>query len=87
MEIKESTKNRLVAFFPEYDHSFLNVLKEELHEDSSVNVAAYNVDHPLVGKPKLIVETTKGDPKTALLGAIKRLKTKNQDFTTAFKKA
>ncbi len=87
MEIKESTKNKLILLIPEFDNSMLNILKEELRNDSSVDISAFTMDHPLVGTPKLIVETNKGEPKKAILEAIKRLRAKNKEFSTAFKKA
>ena len=87
MEIKESSKNKLILLIPEFDNSMLNVLKEELRNDSSVEISAFNIDHPLVGTPKLIVETNKGEPKKAIMEAIKRLHGKNKDFSAAFKKA
>jgi len=87
MEVKESSKNKLIIMVPEFDNSLLNILKEELRKDSDVEIGAFNIDHPLVGTPKLIVQTKKGEPKKALNAAIKRLHAKNKDFISVFKKA
>lgn len=86
MEIVESSKNKLVLKLPEFDNTILNVLKEELRKDPAVEISAFNVDHPLIGTPKLVVETNKGEPKKAIMEAIKRLHDKNKEFADAFKK-
>jgi DNA-directed RNA polymerase subunit L len=67
------------------DHTFCNALKQELWNDETVKVAAYNIAHPLVGVPKFIVESS-GDVKEALLGASSRLQKRNKEFVAAFQK-
>jgi len=79
MEIKiiEDKKKRLVFELIGEDHTFCNVLREELNNDEAVTAAAYNISHPLIGIPKFIVETSDKEPKKALKDAISRLKKKN----------
>jgi DNA-directed RNA polymerase subunit L len=81
----ESKKHRLVFELKGVDHTFCNALKQELWNDEDVKVAAYNIDHPLVGVPKFIIETG-GDAKEALLGASSRLQKRNKEFLAAFEK-
>ena len=59
MELKtlESGKNKIVFELQGVGHTFCNLLVQELWKDEHVKVAAYNVDHPLIGKPKMVVET------------------------------
>ena len=85
MEIKiiEEKGNKL-EFEIDESVGFLNALKKELLNDSSVKVATYFVKHPLVGKPKMIVEAD--DPKKALNGAVSRLKKINAKFVADVKK-
>ncbi len=81
MELKtlETGKNKLVFELQGVGHTFCNLLVQELWKDEHVKVAAYNVDHPLIGKPKMVVETDgKEDVKKVLADAVKRLK-KNSD--------
>lgn len=74
MKIKENKKNKLVFELKGATHGFSNLLKEQLWKDSHIKVAAYRVDHPLVGIPTFIVETDgKESPKSALSSAIKKL--------------
>ena len=85
MEIKivEEKGNKL-EFEIDENVGFLNVLKKELLNDDSVKVATYFVKHPLVGKPKMIVEAD--DPKKALQSAVSRLKKINAKFVEDAKK-
>ena len=88
MELKviEKSKKRLVFDLIGCDHTFSGALKKELWNDKSVNISAYNVEHPLVGIPRFIVETSDKDPEKVLLDAVKRLEKKNESFLDDFKK-
>ncbi|MBS3097981.1 DNA-directed RNA polymerase subunit L [Candidatus Woesearchaeota archaeon] len=88
MEIKviEDKKNRIIIEFGDRDHTFCNVLKNELVNDSHVKIAGYNVKHPLVGKPQIIVETDGADPRRALTDAAERLKKLVERFEKEFVK-
>ncbi|MBU0666067.1 MAG: DNA-directed RNA polymerase subunit L [Nanoarchaeota archaeon] len=91
MEIKflEDTKYRVVFELKGTDHTFVNALKEELWNDADIKIAAYNIEHPLIGIPKIIVETgnSKKDAKKAIMNACDRIKKENTQFLTKFKKA
>jgi DNA-directed RNA polymerase subunit L len=89
MEIKilEDKKNKLIFESQDLGHTFCNVLKKELWKDSHVKVATYSIMHPLVSKPKMIVETDGSEtPKNALLSAIQRLKRVSEKFKKEFSK-
>lgn len=89
MEIKviENKKKKFVFELIGEDHTLCNLLREELWNDKSVTISAYNIEHPLVGIPKFIIETDgKKDPKKALLAAVTRIKKKNKDFAAQIKK-
>lgn len=76
MELKvlEDKKNRFVVEIKGEDHTFCNMLKKELWNDSHVKIATYNIHHPMIGKPKMIVETDGAEePRKALIEAAKRL--------------
>ena len=88
MEVKvlESTKKRIVFDLVGADHTFSGALKKELWNDKSIKISAYNVEHPLIGVPRFIVETEDKDPQKVLLDAVKRLEKKNESFLEDFKK-
>jgi len=88
MELKviEKNKKRLVFDLVGADHTFSGALKKELWNDKAVKISAYNIEHPLIGVPRFIVETEDKDPEKALLDAVKRLEKKNESFLEDFKK-
>jgi DNA-directed RNA polymerase subunit L len=87
LEVKESDKNKLVMAIKGEDHTFCNVLVKRLQQNSDVKVAVYKIDHPLTRVPTLMVETSTGDPKKAIQGAIKELEKEFKSFQKSFDKA
>ncbi len=87
IEFIEDTKYRAVFKIKGVGHSFTNALKKELWNDKTIKISAYNVEHPLVGVPLVIVETSSGkkEVRQAILDAVERLKKINKDFLTKFK--
>ena len=89
MEIKvlEDKKNKLVFEVEGMGHTFINLLKTELWNDSHVKTATYNIRHPIVSKPKIILETDGNEsPKSALTSAVTRLKKQSDKFRNDVKK-
>lgn len=69
------------------DHSFVNAIRELLIEDKNVSFAAYNISHPQVGHPHLMVRMKSGTPLAALKDALRRLKKYTEDFKDELKSA
>ncbi|MGV8151396.1 MAG: RpoL/Rpb11 RNA polymerase subunit family protein [Candidatus Woesearchaeota archaeon] len=88
MEIKivEKSKKKLIFELVGADHTFSNALKKELWNDKSIKISAYNIEHPLIGIPRFIVEADDKDPEKVLLDAVKRLQKKNEQFLEGAKK-
>lgn len=87
LNIVEEKKNKIVFESDNLGHTFCNVLKKELWNDKHVKVATYSVSHPLVSKPRMIVETdTNETAKQALLSAVTRLKKTSEKFKKEFTK-
>jgi DNA-directed RNA polymerase subunit L len=87
LNILEESKNKLIVELKGESHSFCNALKDELWNNKKVNIAGYNIAHPLIGIPKMIVETESGAPKAILVDAANKIKKNAQDFLKAFSKA
>ena len=90
MEFKclENSKNRMRLEFTGGDHSFFNTLKNELWNNKHVGIAGLYVEHPLIDKTIMTVETdAKITPKKALLAAAKDLMATNEKFKKEFSKA
>ncbi len=87
VNVIEDKKKKFVFELKGEGHTLCNALRDELWNDKSVTVSAYNISHPLIGVPKFIVETDgKKSPKKAVKDAISRLKKKNTTLTKEVKK-
>ena len=71
--ILEDKKNKISMKITGESSTLIGALKKELWNDSNVKIAAYNIDHPLVGQPTLIVETSNEEPRKAIEKALKSL--------------
>lgn len=69
------------------DHTIPRLLVEKLNADANVEFAACKQDHPLVGHPKVIVKTKKGDAINVVVDALEELKDDLSSFKTKFKDA
>ncbi|MBW2971758.1 DNA-directed RNA polymerase subunit L [Candidatus Woesearchaeota archaeon] len=86
INVLEDSKNKLVVEIKGEGHALCNALKAELWKNKKVKVAGYNVAHPLVGVPKMVIEVESGDPKKFLADAAKAVKKDADDFLKAFDK-
>ncbi|MFQ6074094.1 MAG: DNA-directed RNA polymerase subunit L [Candidatus Bathyarchaeia archaeon] len=73
-------------------HSFCNVLQRALLKDETVEMAGYDISHPLVANPVVYVRMKKGrkpekKPETALREAAAKIKHQTEQFRTSLKKA
>lgn len=85
LSVVEKSKNLLKVEVVGEDHALCNALRHELWDDSSVKIAGYYIDHPLLTSPVLVVETAKKDPKKALEDAVKRLRAKGNELNKLIK--
>lgn len=79
LNMLESEPKRAVVELVDADHTVLLLVRDQLEQDSDVKTVTFAIDHPLVGTPKLVVETTRKKPQTAILDAIKALKDELSD--------
>lgn len=88
MEIKilNEDKNKIEFEVIGEDHTLCNVIRNELWDQDNVNVSAYNIKHPLISNPIMLVEVNKGDPKTALNSAVSSLKKQIKELRDIFSK-
>lgn len=78
IKITKETKNELEIILKGENHTFCNLLRKKLLEDKDVEVAAYTIDHPIVGEPRLYVRGK--SPKQSLLKAAKNIKENFNEF-------
>tara|TARA_Y100000310_G_C20665189_1_gene807085 strand:+ start:1489 stop:1761 length:273 start_codon:yes stop_codon:yes gene_type:complete len=88
MEVKilEAEKTRIKVEFVGKSHTLVNAIVKELWNDAQTVIAGYNLKHPQVDNPVLILETKSKDPKKVLLSALSCLDKSVKAFATAFKK-
>lgn len=88
VRVLEKKSNELKIEIEGEDHSFCNVLQRALLEDETIEMAGYNIPHPLVSSPIVYVRT-KGQrrPETALRNAAEKIRKQNKEFKETFEKA
>lgn len=90
MEIKvlKRTDNELKLEIHGEGHSLLNLLQKALLEDDNIEMAGYDVPHPLFDRGILYVQTkNKHSPDNVVKKALKKVNGLNKDFHKTFKKA
>ena len=87
MEIKvlEENKDNLIVEVENVGHGFCNILVKELWKDKNTKSAGYHIEHPLIRKAKIIIES-KTDVRKVLNSAVKRVKKSADVFKKAFVK-
>jgi len=69
-------------------HTFCNVLQKALLEDETVEMAGYDIHHPLISHPVIYVRTKgKRHPETALREAAEKVRSRSREFRVSFEKA
>jgi DNA-directed RNA polymerase subunit L len=88
MEIKilKNESKELILEFESKDLTMPDLLAHELMNDSDVAFAGVSKDHPEVGKPRLVVKTSKKSASKALEGAIDRIRDNIKDAKAAISK-
>ena len=87
MRLVNKTSNRLEIQFIGENDTLLNLLKQRLLEDETVETASYIMGHPYLEIPTFIVETKSGKPEAALKNAAKDLRAQFDEFETQLVRA
>jgi len=74
MKIIKDTKNELEIEITGESHTLCNTLRKTLMEDKDVESAAYIMEHPIIGEPKLYIKAK--NPRKSLKKAAKTLKSR-----------
>jgi DNA-directed RNA polymerase subunit L len=70
------------------DHGICNLLQKKILLDENVDLAGYDVPHPLASSPIIYVRMKEGfKPKDTLLTAAKKAIKDNEEFNKELKKA
>jgi len=69
-------------------HTFCNLLQKKLLEDESVDLAGYDIPHPLASNSIIYVRTKgKVKPEEALHKAVEKVREMNKEFSKELQKA
>ncbi len=88
VNVLKQTDNELKIEIVGADHGLCNLLQKKLLEERSVDMAGYDVPHPLASNPVIYVRT-KGvtKPAAALKKAAEKARESNEAFGQALEKA
>jgi len=88
LKVLERNSNELRLEIEGEGHTFCNVLQKVLLEDGTIEMAGYDIAHPLVTNPVIYVRTKgKRHPETALREAAEKIRGKDKEFRASFEKA
>ncbi len=90
MKVKtlKKTSNELKIEVEGVGHTICNLLQKRLVEDENVDLAGYDIPHPLTSNSVIYIRT-KGNvkPEEALRNAVKKAREMNKEFSKELKKA
>lgn len=88
VKVLKITDNELKIEVEGEGHSLLNVLQKTLLEDDSIEMAGYDVPHPLFDRGILYVHTKEQqNPEAVIKEATKKVLDLSKEFQKSFKKA
>jgi len=87
IKVLKKTPNELRIEIEGEGHTFCNVLQRALLEDKTVEMAGYDIPHPLVANPVVYVRMKEGrkpekKPETVLREAATKIKNQTKQFRT-----
>ena len=88
IKVLKKTVNELKIEVEGAEHGFCNLLQKKLLEDEKVDLAGYDLPHPLASNPVIYVRM-KGSakPESALIRAAEKAREANEAFNKALGKA
>ena len=88
IKVLKKTANELKIEVEGAEHGLCNLLQKNLLEDERVDLAGYDVPHPLASNPMIYVRM-KGTakPENALIKAAEKAREANKAFRKALEKA
>jgi DNA-directed RNA polymerase subunit L len=88
VSVLKRTDNELKIEVEGAGHSLLNLLQKTLLEDDTIEMAGYDVPHPLVDSGILYIRTKeKQNPEAVIREATKKVHGLSKKFHKSFKKA
>lgn len=88
VKVLKRAKNELKLEIEGEGHTFCNLLQNVLLEDKDVEIAGYDLPHPLFSAPIIYIRM-KGEkaPEKTLMRALDKIKDRTDDFLMKFNEA
>ncbi len=88
VKVLEKKSNELKLEIEGEGHTFCNMLQKVLLEDDTIEMAGYDIPHPLISNPIVYVRTKgRRRPETALREATEKIRLRGKEFRATFEKA
>jgi len=88
VNIIKKDKNKLKIEIAGEGHTLGNLLQSSLLEDNNVEIAGYDLPHPLSKKPIIFIRMKNGNkPEKSLEKALTRISKRTDEFLSKFNKA
>jgi len=86
--VLKKTSNELKVELEGAGHTLCNLLQKNLSEEENVDLAGYDIPHPLASNPIVYVRTKgKVKPEQVLRNAIEKMRDMNKEFGKELAKA
>ncbi len=85
VNIVEDKQSELIVEFDGVDRGILELIKERVLEEKGVDFATVAKEHPLVGRPKLIVRSSK-NAKKIVENAVEEMEGEVKELSSKLKK-
>ncbi len=86
--IQKKTKNELKIEIEGEGHTFCNVIQKALLKDRRVDLAGYNISHPLIANPVIYLRTKgRSRSESVLRDAVREVQKDTEAFKVAFDEA
>ncbi len=88
IKVVKNTANEMKIEVEGEGHSLLNLLQKTILADDTIEMAGYDVPHPLIDRAILYVQTKeKQNPQDVINEATKKVLAISKEFQKSFKKA
>ncbi|MGD6809940.1 MAG: DNA-directed RNA polymerase subunit L [Candidatus Bathyarchaeia archaeon] len=88
ISILKKNENELKIEIQGVDHGLCNLLQKKILQDENVDLAGYDIPHPLASNPIIYIRMKNDlNPQDTLLEAAKKAMADNEEFGKALEKA
>jgi len=88
VKVLKKTANEMKIEIEDEGHTFCNALQKAMIEDENIEIAGYDISHPLVANPIVTIRTReRHKPEVALRKAAEKIRDRTREFRKSFESA